>query len=92
MLKRLSLNCAFETHLPSALRDQFILGLHSGVMKRRLLFLRDLTFEKTPHDAEQLQLKNNNNNNEEQPSITIMNRTSLNYSNKQEMVKMEKTK
>ncbi|KRZ75022.1 hypothetical protein T10_3733 [Trichinella papuae] len=79
-------------HLPSALRDQFILGLHNDVMKRRLLFHRDLTFEKTPHDAEQLQLKNNNNNNKEQPSITIMNRTSLNNSNKQEMVKMEKTK
>ncbi|KRZ71887.1 Uncharacterized protein T10_19 [Trichinella papuae] len=53
--KWLSLNCAFDTHLPSALRDQFILGLHSDVMKRRLLLQPDLTFEKAVQLAHQME-------------------------------------
>ncbi|XP_003366234.1 conserved hypothetical protein [Trichinella spiralis] len=45
-LKRLSLNCAFPTHLSSALPDQFIFGLPSDAMKRRLLVPSELAFEK----------------------------------------------
>ncbi|KRX18362.1 Uncharacterized protein T07_1900 [Trichinella nelsoni] len=54
-LKKLSLNCAFDTHLPSALRDQFILGLHSDVIKRRLFLQPDMTFEKAVQLAQQME-------------------------------------
>ena len=33
-LKKQSLTCLFETHLQDALRDQFIAGLRSDVIKR----------------------------------------------------------
>ncbi|KAL1240254.1 Apolipoprotein [Trichinella spiralis] len=54
-LKKLSLNCAFDTHLPSALSDQFNLGLHGDVIKRRLFLQPDMTFEKVVQLAQQME-------------------------------------
>ena len=44
-LKKLLLTCSFKTHLQDALRYQFVAGLRSDVIKRRLLVEANLTFD-----------------------------------------------
>ena len=44
-LRRLSVNCEFEAHLDDALCDHLVCGLRSKAMQKRLLSVKDLTFQ-----------------------------------------------
>ena len=44
-LRRLSVNCEFGAHLDDALRDRLVCGLRSEAMQKRLLSVKDLTFQ-----------------------------------------------
>lgn len=55
-LQKLSINCKFGAFLKSALRNQFVYGLHSKRIQSRLLETKDLTMERAVEIATGMEL------------------------------------
>ena len=44
-LRRLSLHCGYGENLSTALRDQFVMGLHSEATQKKLVMIKDLKLD-----------------------------------------------